>query len=76
MLERLIAVNLLFCFILPMMVPTRECLFADKSEKDKSRTSSSGDSAAMIAASMFFLCILVGLEILVLIGLFVGRVPI
>ena len=52
MLERLIAVNLLFCFILPMMVPTRECLFADKSEKDKSRTSSSGDSAAMMAARM------------------------
>ena len=52
MVERLIAVNLLFCFILPMMVPARECLFADKSEKDKSRTSNSGDSAAMIAARM------------------------
>ena len=52
MLERLIAVNLLFCFILPMMVPTREHLFADKSEKDKSRMSNSGDSAAMTAAKM------------------------
>ena len=52
MLERLIAVSLLFCFILPMMDPIREHLFVDKSEKDMSRMSKSGDSAAMTAAKM------------------------
>ena len=47
MAERLIAVNLLFRFILPMTVPTREYLFSDKS-----RASNSVDSATMIAARM------------------------
>ena len=47
MAERLIAVNLLFCFILLMTVPTREYLFSDKS-----RASNSVDSATMIAARM------------------------